>query len=204
MKSLLLVGGGGHCHSCIDVIESTKTYEIEGVVELTASSELVIGYPVIGSNNDLPQLIKNSKLALITVGQIKTPNPRIKLFNLLKQLGAELPIVVSPKAHISKHSFIDEGSIVMHGAIVNSSVQIGRNCIVNSQSLLEHGVKVDDHCHISTGALVNGDVTIGRGSFVGSGAVIKEGVRVGDNVIIGAGQVVLRDVPNDAVVKICQ
>ena len=97
MKSLLLVGGG-HCHSCIDVIESTKTYEIEGVVELTASSELVIGYPVIGSNNDLPQLIKNSKLALITVGQIKTPNPRIKLFNLLKQLGAELPIVVSLKS----------------------------------------------------------------------------------------------------------
>ena len=46
--------------------------------------------------------------------------------------------------------------------------------VVNSQSLLEHGVKVDDHCHISTGALVNGDVTIGRGSFVGSGAVIKE------------------------------
>ena len=91
----------------------------------------------------------------------------------------------------------------MHG-IVNASVQIGRNCIVNSQSLLEHGVKVDDHCHISTGALVNGDVTIGRGSFVGSGAVIKEGVRVGDNVIIGAGQVVLRDVPNDAVVKICR
>ena len=110
MKSLLLVGGGGH--SCIDVIESTKTYEIEGVVQLTTSSELVVGYPVIGSNNDLPQLLKNSKLALITVGQIKTPNLRIELFNLLKQLGAELPIVVSPKAHFSKHSLLMRGQLL--------------------------------------------------------------------------------------------
>ena len=89
----------------------------------------------------------------------------------------------------------------MHGAIVNAGAQIGNNCIVNSQALLEHGVEVHDHCHISTGALINGDVTIGKGSFIGSGATIKESVRVGNNVVVGAGQVVLRDVPDGAVVK---
>ena len=201
MKPLLLVGGGGHCLSCIDVIEAAKIYQIEGVVDSKGSYEPGLGYPVIGSDEDLPQLLKGSKSALVTVGQIKSPETRHRLFNLLKQLGAELAVVISPKANVSKHSVIGEGSVIMHGAIVNAGARIGNNCIVNSQALIEHGVEVHDHCHISTGALVNGNVTIGKGSFVGSGAIIKEGVRVGENVIIGAGQVVLRDVPNGTMVK---
>lgn len=201
MKSLLLVGGGGHCHSCIDVIESANFYQIAGVVQPKMSSELIMGYWVIGSDDDLPQLLKKSKLALITVGQIKTPEVRIRLFDLLKQLGAELPVIISPRAYCSMHAVVGEGSIIMHGAVVNAGAQIGNNCIVNTQALVEHGVKIDDHCHISTGVRVNGNVTIGKGSFVGSGAVIKEGIRVGENVIIGAGQVVLADLPNGKVLK---
>lgn len=204
MRSLLLIGGGGHCCSCIDVIESTKNFQIRGVVQPKFSADSVLGYSIIGSDDDLPRLIKRSKLALITVGQIKNPTVRIQLFDFLTQLGAELAVVISPKAHFSRRSFIGEGSIVMHGAIVNANVRIGKNCIVNSQALLEHDVVIHDHCHISTGALVNGNVTVGKGSFVGSGAVLKQGVKLGENVIIGAGQVVLGDVPDDVVVKTCQ
>ena len=201
MKSMLLIGGGGHCHSCIDVIEEANSFQIAGVVQPKESSELILGYPVIGSDEDLPQLLRGVKSALVTVGQIKTPQVRIRLFDLLKQLNAELPVVVSPSAYCSKHSEMGKGSIVMHGAIANAGAKVGANCIVNSQALVEHDVKIDDHCHISTGAQVNGGVTIGKGSFVGSGAVIKEGVRLGENVIVGAGQIVLRDLPNGTVVK---
>ena len=201
MKSLLLVGGGGHCHSCIDVIETTGIYQIKGVVQPKLSSELILGYPIIGSDEDLPKLLEDVKSALITVGQIKDSEIRIRLFDILRQLGAELPVIISPRAYCSKHAVLGEGLIVMHGAIINASACIGNNCIVNSQALVEHDVAIHDHCHISTGARVNGNVTIGKGSFVGSGAVVKEGIKVGENVIIGAGQVVIQDVPNGTVLK---
>lgn len=201
MNALLLVGGGGHCTACIDVIEAEGKYHIRGVVQATVSPENLLGYSAIGSDDDLPQLLDSSNLALVTVGQIKNPEIRIRLFELLKHLGARLPVIVSPRAYFSEHGLIGEGSIVMHGAVVNAGVRIGNNCIVNSQALLEHGVVIEDHCHISTGALLNGNVMIGKGSFVGSGAVIKEGVTVGENVVIGAGVVVLRDVKGGAVIK---
>lgn len=201
MKSLLLIGGGGHCHSCIDVIEAASTYQIEGIVIPKASSELILGYPIIGSDDDLPQLLKGTKSVLIAFGQIKTPETRIRSFDLLKQLSAELPVIISPRAYCSKHALVSEGSIIMHDAIVNAGASIGANCIINSQTLVEHDVTVADHCHVSTGARVNGGVTIGKGSFIGSGVIIKEGIVIGDNVIIGAGQVILRDVPSGAVVK---
>ncbi|MEE2746392.1 MAG: acetyltransferase [Pseudomonadota bacterium] len=201
MKSLLLVGGGGHCHSCIDVIEATEIYQIKGLVQPELSSELILGYPIIGSDEDLPILLKDIKSALVTVGQIRNPEIRIRLFDLLKQLGAELPVIISPRAYCSKHAVLGEGLIVMHGAIINSAACIGNNCIINSQALIEHDVEIDDHCHISTGARVNGNVTIGKRSFVGSGAVVKEGINIGENVIIGAGQVISQDVSSGTVVK---
>ena len=152
MKPLLLVGGGGHCHSCIDVVEATKSYQIEGVVLPKLSSARILGYPIIGSDGDLPNLLSGIKSALITVGQIKTPEVRIRLFDLLKQLGAELPVIISPRAYCSKHAVTGDGLIIMHGAVVNAGARVGNNCIVNSQALVEHGVEIDDHCHISTGA----------------------------------------------------
>ena len=32
-KPLILIGGGGHCKSCIEVIESTDEWEIKGILD---------------------------------------------------------------------------------------------------------------------------------------------------------------------------
>ena len=202
MSDLLLIGGGGHCRSCIDVIEAEGQYRIRGIVQhVSDESDEIFGYPVLGSDEDLPFLLQETPQALVAVGQIRSPEIRIRLYELLKKLGGKLPRTVSPFAYCSKNAQMNEGTIVMHGAIVNAGANIGANCIINSQALIEHDVIVADHCHISTGTRVNGGVTIGKGSFVGSGAILKEGVVIGENVIIGAGQVILRDVPSGAVIK---
>lgn len=202
MSDLILIGGGGHCRSCIDVIETQGKYRIRGVVQhLSGETDGIMGYPVLGSDEDLPFLLQETPQALVAVGQIRSPEIRIRLYELLKKLGGKLPRIDSPFAHCSKHAELHEGTIVMHGAIVNAGAIIGANCIINSKALIEHDVIVADHCHISTGARVNGGVTIGKGSFIGSGAVLKEGIVIGENVIIGAGQVVLQDALSGTRVK---
>lgn len=197
MKPLLLLGGGRHCHSCIDVIESEKKYRIAGiVVPVNGDYADVMSYSVIGSDEDLPSLIEHTANAFISVGQIKNPTIRIKLFGLLKTYGARLPIIRSPSSYCSKHAAIGEGTILMHGSLVNARAQVGANCIINSQALVEHDVEIADHCHVSTGAKVNGGVRISEGTFIGSGSILKEGVSVGAGVVIGAGQLILKDVPD--------
>ena len=191
MKSLLLVGGGGHCRSCIDVIEAEGKCQIAGIVEKPGGARSqVMGYTVLGEDEDLPKLLECHPCALVTVGQIKSANQRVKLYAALKEMGARIPSVVSPRAYISKHAGVQEGVIVMHDAILNAGASVGANCIINTQALIEHDVVVGPHCHISTGVKVNGGVFIGAGSFVGSGAVIHHGVRIGEECIIAAGSVV--------------
>ena len=176
---IILIGGGGHCRSCIEVIEQSGKFKIAGITDLPEKrNQTVLGYPILGSDDDLPYLIKSYPQVFITLGQIKSPTRRIELFEYLKSINAQFPVIQSPLAYVSPHAQVGEGTIVMHHALINAGARVGRNCIINTKSLVEHDAFVEDHCHISTGAIVNGGVKIGTGSFFGSGSVSAEYVSI--------------------------
>jgi len=191
VRNIVLIGGGGHCKSVIDVIEQEGRFEIVGIVERPDFLETdVLGYQIIGNDSDLVDLAKKYKYALITVGQIKSPSLRIKLFDLATKAGFTLPNIISPNAYVSKHSSIGKGVVVMHNAIVNASASIGDNCIINSKALIEHDCLISKHCHISTNATINGGVTVESGCFIGSSATTKELITISENSFIKAGSLI--------------
>jgi sugar O-acyltransferase (sialic acid O-acetyltransferase NeuD family) len=191
MNKIILVGGGGHCKSVIDVIEQEAQFEIAGIIdkpELLGSK--ILGYTVIGNDFDLKSLAKKYNNALITVGQLKSALLRIELYDLVIKAGFSLPSIISPSAYISKHSKIGNGTVVMGNAIVNANTSIGDNCIINSKALIEHDCLISDHCHISTNAIINGGVKIGHSCFIGSNATTKDNIIIKENSFIKAGSIV--------------
>jgi sugar O-acyltransferase (sialic acid O-acetyltransferase NeuD family) len=191
VKDIILIGGGGHCKAVIDVLEQEGRFNIIGIIDKPGLlGRNVLGYPIIGNDSELNNLIKQCENVLITIGQIRNPLPRINLFDTVLKLGFTLPSVVSPRAYVSQYASIGKGSVIMHDVVVNAGAKIGDNCIINTKSILEHGSNIGDHCHISTNAVINGDVVVGSGSFIGSGAVTKEGIRINDNFFAKAGSVI--------------
>ena len=196
---LLLLGCGGHARSCIDVIESEGRYRIVGLVgQAHEVGKVVLGYPVLGSDKDIDRLGQLTRQALVTVGQIKSPDSRINLFERLTASGWSLPAIISPFAHVSSHATIGAGTVVMHGAIVNAGARVGRNCIINSQALIEHDCNLGDHCHIATGAILNGEVSVGNASFIGSGTFVRQSTIIGNRCVIGMGQMVFKNCANES------
>lgn len=185
-RSLVIVGAGGHARACIDVIEQHGGYEIVGLIGRAEEvGRKVFNHRVIGCDDDLPALA--GTCAIVAVGQIRQFRVRRALFEQLRQLGFELPNIISPLAYVSRHAEIGVGTIVMHRATVNAEAKIGNNCIVNTAAIVEHGCHVGDHCHVSTGVVLNGGVRVGACCFVGSGSVIREECLVGDSSVIGMG-----------------
>lgn len=194
-QSLILVGGGGHCRSCIDVIEQQGEFIIRGILDQKEEAgKKVFNYKILGDDELINDLVAKGYLFLITVGQLKSASTRLKLFQKLKKAGAMLATVISPKAHVSSYAKVGEGTIILHGAIVNAGVIIGNNSIINSLSLIEHDANVGNHVHISTGSLVNGSCIIGDESFIGSGSIIGNNISIANNVVVGAGSLVLKSI----------
>lgn len=192
---IILVGGGGHCKSCIDVIELEDRYRIRGIIDLPKEiGKDILGYKVLGNDSDIPMLARKGFHFLITIGHMGNPKRRKELFNLIKTNGGFLPNIISPKAYISKYSKIGDGTIIMHNTIVNADAKIGKNCIINNKSLIEHDVYIGDNCHISTGVSINGNCMIYDNCFIGGGTTIKNGLGIEKGSIIGLGSVVIKTI----------
>jgi sugar O-acyltransferase (sialic acid O-acetyltransferase NeuD family) len=191
MKDIILIGGGGHCKSVIDVIELQQEYNIAGIIDQPEMlGNEVLGYKVIGNDGDLIDMARKYDNAIITLGQIGNPHKRIELFNLAIESGFELPVIISPRAYVSKHSKVGKGTIVMHDVLINANTTVGENCILNSKALIEHDCIIESHCHISTQAIINGGVVVGERSFVGSNSTTKQGIVIEKESFIKAGSVV--------------
>jgi|WetSurMetagenome_2_1015567.scaffolds.fasta_scaffold11455_3 sugar O-acyltransferase (sialic acid O-acetyltransferase NeuD family) len=193
MEPIVLVGGGGHCLSCIDVLELAKVFEIVGILDTSDKiGESLSGIRIIGNDDDIPRFAARYKNFLITIGQIKSSDKRVRIYETIKKSGGTLPVIISPKAYVSSSAIISEGTIIMHNALINAKAVIGKGCIINTGALIEHEVSIGDFCHISTHAVVNGQVSVGMNSFIGSNAVIANNVYLPEKIIVAAGACILK------------
>lgn len=188
-KPLILVGGGGHCKSVIDVAESAG-YTILGILDKPEEvGKQVLDYKVIGTDDDIPQYVDKAEF-IITVGQIKSSAIRHKIAERIEKAGGKHATIVASDATVSKYATIGEGTVILHKCVVNADAKIGKNCIVNTMANIEHEVEIGDFCHISTGVMVNGMTKIGNDTFIGSGSVLYNCIEVPCNSIIPAGTIV--------------
>jgi len=208
MNHLILVGGGGHCKSVIDVAESAG-YNILGILDIPDEiGKSVLGYKVIGTDEDIPYYVDKAEF-IVTVGFIKTPAIRTRIYNRIKEVGGKLATIIASTARVSRYATLGEGTVVMHQAVVNAGAKVGENCIINTFCNIEHDAIIGDQCHISTGTMVNGDCRVGERVFIGSKSVLVNGITVGDDIVIGAGSVVRKSISvrgiyagNPAVLKV--
>jgi acetyltransferase-like isoleucine patch superfamily enzyme len=86
------------------------------------------------------------------------------------------------------------------GSVVGPNTTIGRFCIVNTCTSIDHDNVLEDGVNLSPGVHFAGTVTCRQDAFVGVGATAIPGVIIGTRAVVGAGATVTTDVPDDTTV----
>ena len=116
-KDILLIGGGGHCKSVIDVIEVENKFNIVGIIDkIDKVGENVLDYQIIGSDEDIPKLKKVVNFAFISAGQIRDYSFRSNMFIKLKELNFNIPVIISPISYVSKYSTVTCHAAAFYGS----------------------------------------------------------------------------------------
>jgi UDP-perosamine 4-acetyltransferase len=195
-KSIILVGGGGHCKVIIDIINENNEYDeiIISDIEENKGKE-ILGLRIEYKDNDLEDLYKNGiKNAFVSLGNVNITTKREELYNILKTIGFNLPVIVSKSANISKHAEINEGTLIGKNVIINPGVKIGRNCIINTGAIIEHDCNIGDNVHIGPGAVLSGGVRIGENCLIGTGARVIQNINISKKTLVGAGSTVIKNI----------
>ncbi len=198
-RNLVLIGGGGHCKSVLDVAQSMGKFNEIVITDPIIDAETeILGYKVVGTDEELPGLRSEGfDYAFITVGSIESTALRRKLVEKAEKLGYKFATIIAPSAIVSEHASIGDGSFVGKNAVVNADAIVGSHCIINTGSIVEHESKVGDFTHVSVGSILCGNTEIGEDSLLGAGSIVIQGVKIGSHSIVGAGSVVLKDIQSN-------
>lgn len=135
---------------------------------------------------------------LIAVGGARGRD-RIQIMNFLSSRAINLPVLVHPSAFVSCSSKILHGTQILAQAMISAGCFIGKACIINNRSGIDHECVIGDGCHVAPGATLCGEVNLGENVMVGAGAVVLPRIQIGSNTIIGAGSVVTKSLPEGVV-----
>jgi len=187
---MILYGASGHAKVIIDCVFANKAV-IKGIFDDNPELKFLNDVKVIGAyqHDQLP----NEKI-IISIGDNLT---RKEVSQKVKHTFGK---VIHPSAIISEFAQIDDGTVIFHRSIVQSGCSVGKHCILNTMSSIDHDCVLEDFVHISPNAVLCGNVKVGEGTLIGAGASVIPGIHIGKWCVIGAGAAIIDDVPDNAVV----
>jgi sugar O-acyltransferase (sialic acid O-acetyltransferase NeuD family) len=196
MDDIVIIGSSGHAKVVIDIVQQEGRYNIIGLLDrYRTAGEETLGYRLLGKEETLAELAKSHavKGVLIAVGD---NFDRSKVVNRVRKICPDLPFVssVHPKASIASDVSIGEGTVIMAGVSVNSSCSIGRFCILNTNSSLDHDSIMEDFSSLAPRATTGGHCRIGSYSAICIGAVLVRGIHIGANTVVGAASLVMKPI----------
>ena len=201
MKSLVIVGAGGHGVVVADILLAARDAGSEAEpVAFVDDDESVfgtspLGIPVAGRLRDLPRIPHDA--IVLAVGRNAQ---RARLFEQLTAAGELFATACHPRATVARGVSLGAGTVVCAGVVINSRSVIGRDVILNTGCSVDHDCEVADHAHIAPGARLAGSVRVSEGALVGILAALLPGRVVGAWSTVGAGAVVTKDVEPGVVV----
>ena len=190
-KNIIIIGAGLHSNALINFVDKKK-YRFKGFLD-----KRIKGNQILGTDNYLSVLKKKNLLLINGIYFNFHKNIRIEIFKKFKKMGYEFITVKSKTAIVSENTFIDEGSQILNGAIVNNKVSIGLNTIINTGVIVDHDVVVGNHCTIAPGSIICGNVKLGENVNIGPGVKIFNGVKIGKNVFIQGGVTVKKNIKSN-------
>jgi sugar O-acyltransferase (sialic acid O-acetyltransferase NeuD family) len=194
-NKLLIIGASGHGKVVADIALKMNQWQNVAFLDDDKSIKTSMGLEVIGTSDDVFTHIDEYEI-FVGIGNNTT---RQRIHERLETFGASIPNLIHPKAVIGNQVDIGTGTVVMAGVVINCCTKIGRGCIINTGSTIDHDNCIEDYVHISPGSHLAGTVKVGQGSWLGIGSVVSNNVNITSGCIVGAGAVVVNDIKESGV-----
>ncbi|TWU66995.1 putative acetyltransferase EpsM [Crateriforma conspicua] len=187
----VIFGCGDHANVVRTVIEAVGKYRFAGYISQERSSVGGVREMISGHDGDPNSWYKHGILGI---------GDNQRRFELSERVLSSVPDYefircLHPKSIISDSASVALGTVVMPNVTIQANTSVGRHCIINTSSSIDHDCHIDDFSFIGPGSVLAGRITIGERACVNTGVVIAPGVKISPGAVIGAGSVVLNSIP---------
>ena len=202
-KKVVLFGVGDFARVASVYLAQDSPHEVVAftVHEAYRTMDRLLGKPVVPFE-ELTDLYPPCDHAMfVAMGFSKLNKPRTEVYHACKALGYEMITYVNSRAAVWGEHEIGENCFVFEQNVIQPFVRIGNNVVLWSGNHIGHDSVIGDHCFLASHVVISGNTRIGANCFFGVNATVRDGVTIGAECVIGAGALVLKDLPPQSVVK---
>lgn len=193
-KDVIIIGASGHARVIADIVISSGD-EIVGFLDDNMDIQGSVIFEdkiVLGTTKEEDVEKYKDNYFIIGIGSNRVRKLISEKYSNLKWYTA-----IHPNAIIGSNIEIGEGTVLMAGTVINTGTKIGKHCIVNTCSSLDHDNILEDFVHISPGAHLAGTVKIMEGTWICAGVTVINNITIGSNNVIGAGATVIKNIEEE-------
>lgn len=189
-RPYVVLGDGGHAAVVADLLLSIDA-PILGVTspDQTQGRSWFNGIECIGNDEQIKNYSPDDIYLALGIGD---NGLRQSLYENMVSMGYVFPGLAHPAATVSTSVKIENGSVVMAGAIIQARSVLGKGIIVNTSASVDHDCKLSDFSHVAPGSHLCGGVSVGTRTLIGSGAIVIQEIDISADKLVKAGSCVTK------------
>lgn len=195
MKELIIIGAGEFAEIAYEYFTHDSDYRVVAfsVEKDYIEKEKLYDLPVVPFE-ELETLYSPDKYKIfVAVTYTGLNRVRTILYEEAKKKGYSPASYVSSRAFVWDNTEIGENCFIFENCIIQHNAKIGNNVVLWSGAQILHGSIIKDNCFLSGNVGISGMCKIEENSFIGINSCVIDHLKIAKDCIIGAGAVVIND-----------
>jgi sugar O-acyltransferase (sialic acid O-acetyltransferase NeuD family) len=195
MSQIIICGAGETAEMAYEYFTHDSPHEVVAfcVEREYLAQERLCGLPVIAFEDAETRYPPAAYKVFVAISYTKLNRVRTRLYLATKEKGYECVSYISSRAFIWHNVEIGENCFIMEQNVLQYHVKVGNNVVLWSGNHIGHRSVVGDNVFISSHVVVSGYCEIGENCFLGVNSSVANNLKIAPDNLIGMGSVVNRD-----------
>jgi sugar O-acyltransferase (sialic acid O-acetyltransferase NeuD family) len=195
MKKVIIFGTGGFAKIIYLYLQKDPSFNIIAFTanEQTIKEKTLYDLPIIPFETIEEKYSPNEHEMFIALGYTDMNRKRAKFFKEAKDKGYKLISYVHPSTIVNDEFQIGENCFIFENNVIQPFVKLEDNIIIWTGNVISHHTTIMSHCFIVSHVAIAGNTVIEPYCFIGINATIRNSIRIAKDCIIGAGTVILKN-----------
>ncbi|HKO63227.1 MAG TPA: acetyltransferase [Pyrinomonadaceae bacterium] len=195
MKKIIIIGDGETAELAYEYFTHDSPFEVVGfaVEKAYRKKDILFDLPIIDFEEIEQHYPPRDFNAFVAVSYTQLNRVRSRLYRETKEKGYQFVSYVSSRAFVWRNVEMGENCFIMENNVLQYGVRIGNNVVLWSGNHVGHQALIKDNVFISSHVVVSGYCEVGTNCFLGVNSAIANNIKIAEDCVIGMGAVVNRD-----------
>jgi sugar O-acyltransferase (sialic acid O-acetyltransferase NeuD family) len=194
-EEIIIVGDGEFAEIAYEYFTHDSQYEVVAfsVEKDYLKKNVLFDLPVVPFEELEDLYSTETYKVFVAVTYTQLNRVRTRLYNEAKRKGFSAVSYVSSNAFVWNNVEIGENCFIFENNVLQYRVKIGNNVVLWSGNHIGHGTRIYDNCFFSSHATVSGECIVGENCFIGVNSTFSDHLKIAKDCIIGAAANVIKD-----------